>query len=83
VFSIIASAGLAYSGMLELALAAMAAIFGGSYLTLRTIFRGLIRRRHRMLRGLMEKLAGFAGGGSQPLLLKEALSEEEKATPIT
>ena len=83
VFSVVVSEALGDRGLLMVAPAAIAAIFGGSYLTLRTMFRGLIRRRHRMLKGLMKKLAGFAGGGSQPPLLEEARSEEEKATPIT
>ena len=74
---------LANNGMLERVPAAIAVMFGGSYLTLRTGFKMLIRRRYRVLKGLMEKLAGLVRGVSQPPLLEEVRSEEEKATPAT
>ncbi len=78
--SIAAAAAAANSGSLEIVPAAVAVIFGGSYLTLRTGFKRLMRRRHRVLKGLMEKLAGLVGGGGRPPPLEEVRSGEEKVT---
>ncbi len=81
--SVAAAGAAANSGTLQFVPGAIAVIFGGSYLTLRTGFKMLIRRRRRVLKGLMEKLAGLVRGGSRPPLLEEVRSEEEKATPTT
>ena len=82
VVSVLAAGAAANSGNLEIVPAAVAVIFGGSYLTLRTGFKMLMRRRHRVLNGLMQKLAGLVrGGGPAPLL--EEVRSEEKATPGT
>ncbi len=81
--SVVAAGAAANSGNLQFVPPAIAVIFGGSYLTLRTGFKSLMRRRRRVLKGLMEKLAGLVRGGGQPPLLEEVRSEEEKATPVT
>ena len=81
--SIAAAGAAANSGNLVFVPAAIAVIFGGSYLTLRTGFKSLIRRRRRVLKGLMEKLAGLVRGGSQSPPSEEVRSEEEKVTPGT
>ena len=79
----IASEAVIGAGLLEAVPAVVAAIFGGSYLTLRTVFKRMINRRHRLLSGLMEKLASYTGPTSQPPLLEAARAEEEKVTPTT
>jgi hypothetical protein len=56
---------------------AVAAIMGGSYFTMRTVFKRFIGKRYRMLNGLMEKLAGYASGGDRPPLLEEMHAKEE------
>ncbi len=81
--AIAAAGAAANSGNLEFVPAAIAVIFGGSYLTLRTGFKSLIRRRRRVLKGLMEKLAGLVGGGGPAPLLEEVRTAEEKVTPGT
>ena len=81
--SLAAAGAAANSGSLVVVPAAVAVIFGGSYLTLRTGFKSLIRRRRRVLKGLMEKLAGLVRGGSQSPPLEEVRSEEERVTPGT
>ncbi len=81
--SFAAAAAAANSGNLVFVPAAITGILGGSYLTLRTGLKMLMRRRHRVLNGLMQKLAGLVRGGSRPPLMEGARSEEEKVTPGT
>ncbi len=83
--SLAAAGAAANSGSLVFVPVAITGLLGGSYLTLRTGFKMLMRRRHRVLNGLMQKLAGLVGGGggSRPPLLGEVRAEEEKATPGT
>jgi len=83
ILSGMASGAVIGAGLLEAVPAVVAAIFGGSYLTLRTVFKRMINKRHRLLSGLMEKLASYAGPTSQPPLLEAASVEEEKVTPTT
>ena len=81
--SLAAAGAAANSGSLVFVPVAITGLLGGSYLTLRTGFKMLMRRRHRVLNGLMQKLAGLVRGGSRPPLMEGARSEEEKVTPGT
>ena len=81
VLSVAASGALVQGGLLQAVPAVVASIFGGTYLTLRTTFKRLIRRRYRLLTDLMEKVAGFARQEHRSASLDGAAASEEKATP--
>jgi serine/threonine protein kinase len=78
-----ATGALIEGGLLEAVPAAVAAIMGGSYFTMRTAFRRLIRKRYRTFSSLLEKLAGYARRGSGRPQLEEMHETEENTTPAT
>jgi serine/threonine protein kinase len=78
-----ASGALIEGGLLEVVPAAVAAIMGSSYFTMRMLFKRLIKKRYRMLSNLLEKLAGYATRSIGHPQLEEMHERGEKTTPAT